>query len=93
MTHLERARAWLIHALNIRATTAHHDLAAQFAQVTNEATAERDATITALKSENEKLRGALAELADLMDGVIDGTYEPDSFTTQPARAALTKETK
>jgi hypothetical protein len=34
------------------------------------------------------IRDALAELVDLMQGVIDGNYEPDSFTLQPARAAL-----
>jgi hypothetical protein len=36
------------------------------------------------------LREALAELADLMDDVVAGNYFPDSFTTQPARAALSK---
>ena len=33
---------------------------------------------------------ACKELVDLMDGIIDGTYTPDSFTTQPARAAIAK---
>jgi hypothetical protein len=33
---------------------------------------------------------ALSELADLMQGVIDGDYTPDSFTLQPAHAALVK---
>lgn len=36
------------------------------------------------------VRAALAELIDLMQGVIDGTYTPDSFTLQPARAAIAK---
>lgn len=36
---------------------------------------------------------ALQELADLMDDISqNGTYKPDSFTTQPARAAITKAT-
>ena len=35
------------------------------------------------------LEEALRELADLMDDVRAGAYEPDSFTTQTARAALT----
>jgi hypothetical protein len=33
---------------------------------------------------------ALAELADLMQLVIDGEYKPDSFTLQPALAALSQ---
>jgi hypothetical protein len=41
------------------------------------------------EEENEQLRAALSELTDLMQGVIDGDYRPDSFTLQPARAALT----
>jgi hypothetical protein len=36
----------------------------------------------------DDLASALNELADLMDGVRDGSYTPDSFTTQPARKAL-----
>ena len=32
----------------------------------------------------------LEELADLMDAVIEGEYEPDSFTTQPASLAIVK---
>lgn len=32
---------------------------------------------------------ALEELADLMDDTRAGRYEPDSFTTQPARTAIT----
>jgi hypothetical protein len=34
---------------------------------------------------------ALSELVDLMQGVIDGEYKPDSFTLQPARAALAQQ--
>ena len=34
---------------------------------------------------------ALSELVDLMQGVIDGEYTPDSFTLQPARAALAQQ--
>jgi hypothetical protein len=39
----------------------------------------------------ERLRTLLAELADLMDGVLDGEYTPDQFTTQPARTALAED--
>lgn len=39
-------------------------------------------------AEIEKLRETLSELVDLMQGVIDGEYKPDSFTLQPARDAL-----
>lgn len=35
---------------------------------------------------------ALTELSDLMDGVMNGSYKPDSFTLQPARAAIAKAT-
>lgn len=35
-----------------------------------------------------KLTEALEELSDLMDDVRTGDYEPDSFTTQPARQVL-----
>jgi hypothetical protein len=38
--------------------------------------------------ENQQLRLILSELVDLMDGVREGTYQPDSFTTQPARMIL-----
>lgn len=38
----------------------------------------------------EIMREALEELADLMDDVRAGEYKPDSFTTQPAREALSK---
>lgn len=31
---------------------------------------------------------ALEELADLVQDIIDGNYEPDSFTLQPARACI-----
>lgn len=33
---------------------------------------------------------ALEELADLFDAMVSGEYRPDSFTTQPARAAIAK---
>lgn len=33
---------------------------------------------------------ALEELSNLMQGVIDGTYKPDSFTFQPAKHAIAK---
>jgi len=33
---------------------------------------------------------ALEEIADLFDDFREGVYVPDSFTSQPARAALAK---
>ena len=39
-----------------------------------------------------ELYAALAELADLVDGAYNGEYDLDSFTTQVARAALSKDT-
>lgn len=38
----------------------------------------------------DDILAALIELTDLMQGVIDGDYIPDSFTLQPAHAALVK---
>lgn len=35
-----------------------------------------------------RLVEALDELADLTDDLVNGVYTPDSFTSQPARAAL-----
>lgn len=35
-----------------------------------------------------EIRDCLAEAIDLMEGVLEGTYKPDSFTTQPWRQAL-----
>jgi hypothetical protein len=40
------------------------------------------------EAEGAVMREALDELAELMRGVITGDYVPDSFTTQPADAAL-----
>jgi hypothetical protein len=37
-----------------------------------------------------ELYEALDELADLMQGVIDGDYKPDSYTLQVAKVALAK---
>jgi hypothetical protein len=39
-----------------------------------------------------ELLEALQELRDLMQGVIDGDYEPDSLTLQIADAAIAKAT-
>ena len=50
--------------------------------------ADRTAEIEQRKADYNELRAALAELADLMQGVIDGDYKPDCFTLQPARRAL-----
>ena len=38
--------------------------------------------------EVKALVDALSELADLMDDIVAGEYTPDTFTTQPAHAAL-----
>lgn len=37
-----------------------------------------------------ELLDALQELSDLVDAICDHEYEPDTFTTQPARAAIAK---
>jgi hypothetical protein len=39
---------------------------------------------------HDELLEALEELVDLMEAVRTGEYKPDSFTTQPARAAIAK---
>lgn len=53
--------------------------------------------LAALRAENARLRevagelrDALSELTELMDDVRAAEYHPDSFTNQPARAALAK---
>ena len=38
----------------------------------------------------DDMLAALEELADLMESVRQGDYTPDSFTCQPARAAIAK---
>lgn len=37
-----------------------------------------------------ELLEALKELADLFDDFVEGKYRPDSFTSQPARAAIAR---
>ena len=45
--------------------------------------------VTEQQAEAIRLKdAALAELKDLMEDVYTGNYHPDSFTTQPARIAL-----
>ncbi len=39
----------------------------------------------------QEMREVLLELVDLMQGVIDGEYKPDSFTLQPAKNILGRE--
>lgn len=46
------------------------------------------AEATRLRATNNSLREALGELIDLMQGVTEGDYKPDSFTLQPAKDAL-----
>lgn len=41
-----------------------------------------------VKAKADELADALSELIDLMEGVREGDYRPDSFTCQPARIAL-----
>lgn len=43
-----------------------------------------------LTNENAELCECLDELCHLIDGIGDGSYEPDSFTTGPARELLHK---
>jgi hypothetical protein len=57
---------------------------------------QRDKCLELVDAKNariEALKVALRELADLMDDVVSGDYKPDSFTTQPARAALAKDAR
>lgn len=49
--------------------------------------ADLDIIVTAVNAHDALVR-ALKELADLVDEIREGAYTPDSFTTQPARAAL-----
>jgi len=65
-------------------------LATLLEQVTNEATAERDATITALKSENENLAAALELM--LTHGEYSNWFanRGDDEVVDQARAALAK---
>ena len=51
--------------------------------------AEQEANARLIAAAPELLE-ALEELADLVDDLVDGIYRPDSFTTQPARAAIAK---
>ena len=44
-------------------------------------------------AERDRLLEVLRELVDLMDAVKDGEYDPDSFTTMPARAAIAEAEK
>ena len=46
-----------------------------------------------LQEENTKLRDILNELVTLIDDYIEGCYDIDSFTTQPAKIILNKERK
>lgn len=46
--------------------------------------------IAELEAENESLREHASELADLMDDVVAGSYNPDGFTTRPARTFLAR---
>ena len=50
--------------------------------------AEFEARATTAEASLATMREALEELANLMDAVVEGEYQPDSFTTQPARRAL-----
>lgn len=50
---------------------------------------EREANARLIAAAPELLE-ALTELADLVDAIREGEYRPDSFTTQPARAAIAK---
>ena len=47
--------------------------------------------IEQLQAQVEELTSCLSEAVDLTEDVIAGDYKPDSFTTQPWRAALKQE--
>ena len=44
--------------------------------------------ITTLKSALREAKAALEDAESCMQGVIEGDYKPDSFTTQPYRLAI-----
>ena len=44
--------------------------------------------VTLTIEQAQQIEEALSELMDLMDGVREGDYKPDSFTNQPAEEAL-----
>jgi hypothetical protein len=71
--------------------------------VCHEETVSPDTTICAFEGENPQdgpnakliavapeMYEALSELHDIVNGIIEGDYQPDSFTLQPARLALKK---
>ncbi|RYZ35638.1 MAG: hypothetical protein EOO72_11965, partial [Myxococcaceae bacterium] len=49
------------------------------------------AKVPGLVADNAALLEALTELVGLMEGVLDGSYAPDSFTLQPAHRVLAQE--
>ncbi|RKI18642.1 hypothetical protein D7Y15_08060 [Corallococcus sp. AB030] len=51
----------------------------------------KGAKVPGLMADNAALVDALKELADLMEGVRDGSYTPDSFTLQVAHRLLAEE--
>lgn len=62
------------------------------AGASSEAVLRSEDIVEVLKQRAELLE-ALKELSDLMDDVRSGNYEPDSFTTQPARTAISRAEK
>ena len=52
-----------------------------------------DGYVDALEAKVEELTECLTEAVDLMEDIREGEYKPDSFTTQPWRAALKQEAK
>lgn len=49
--------------------------------------------IIRLRAECARLREALVELVDVVEGYMEGVGDLDSFTLQPARAALRGDSK
>ena len=49
-----------------------------------------EATLSRVTAERDEAVGLLSELSDLVEDTLDGAYKPDSFTTQPARAFLSR---
>lgn len=89
MTNEEAAREYA------DAATIFNDLAARHGPMADEyrRRGERDRLAAKALRAHEGLVKALEELADLMEAVRTGEYAPDSFTCQPARAALSEARK